>query len=139
MAGDISKGEQLRVALSKHRGCKRYGKYPDDLRKRAIAYSVERRRAGASVAEIAAELGVQDSTAGAWSSSAIERRSVPSSMGRDNATALSLVPVVVRPESASTLRHTRLEVEFPDGTRLTASGLGGRDFVEAIESLRRVR
>ena len=27
MAGDISKGEQLRAALGKHRGSKRYGKY----------------------------------------------------------------------------------------------------------------
>lgn len=137
MAGDTPRGEQLRAALSKHRARKRHGKYPDELRARAIAYSAARRRAGASITEIAAELGVQDATASAWSSSAVEGLTASSPASKP-VSALSLVPVVVRPEP-TTMRQARLEVELPDGTRLTASGLSGRDFVDAIESLRRAR
>ncbi len=137
MAGDTPMGEQWRAALSKYRALKRHGKYPDELRARAIGYSVERRRAGASIAEIAAELGVQDTTASAWSSPALESVTASARPAKP-VPALSLVPVVVRP-GPTTTRQARLEVELPDGTRLTASGLSGRDFVDAIESFRRVR
>jgi len=139
MTEDVTKGGQLRMALSKHRERRRHGKYPDELRRRAVEYCAERRRAGASVVEIARELGVQDATAGAWASRAVKRIPPEAAAPVSRSSALSLVPVVVRPEVHSAPRHTRLEVEFPDGTRLSASGLAGRDLVEAIESLRRIR
>ncbi len=139
MAEDLTKGGQLRLALSKHRERRRHGKYPDDLQRRAVEYCAERRRAGASVVEIARELGVQDATAGAWASKPAKLTPFQSAAPISHASALSLVPVVVRPEAQSAPRHTRLEVEFSDGTRLSASGLVGRDLVEAIESLRRIR
>jgi transposase-like protein len=140
MSDEAKKGAELRGELRKFRERKRHGKYPEPLRTRAIAYSLERRRAGASVVEIAGELGVTDATASVWSSPA-GKASVTAGVqtGAKRSSMMPLMPVVVRAEPTMTTRLTRLEVEFPDGTRLSASGLEGRDLVEAIESLRGIR
>lgn len=48
MGEDVTaKGGQLRMALSKHRERRWHGWYPDELRRKAVAYGVERRAAGA--------------------------------------------------------------------------------------------
>ena len=138
MTAEMLKGAQIRGALSKYREGMRYGKYPQDLQLRAVEYARDRRRAGASVAAIAAELGVHDVTARAWASAPKEPGSRSTRTVQEPAAGLSLVPVVIRPDP-TTARLTRLEVEFPDGTRLAASGIGARDLVDAIESLRRSR
>ena len=136
MTAEMSRGAQLRAALSKFRETKRHGKYPEELRVRAVEYSTDRRRAGASVAEIAAELGVRDLTARTWASE-VKRVGASSSAAVPASPGLSLIPVVVRPQSVPA-RPTRLEIELPDGTRLTVSGLSGSELAEAVESLRRM-
>ena len=137
MTAEMTKGAQIRGALLKYRERNRYGKYPQELQLPAVEYSIQRRRAGASVAEIAAELGVHEVTAKAWTA-ATAAVSGSSSIKSMPSAGLSLVPVVVRQEPALA-RLTRLEVEFSDGTRLVASGVGGSDLVDAIEALRRTR
>ena len=136
MTADMMKAAQLRAALSKYRERTRYGKYPLDLHQRAVAYCLERSRAGASLPEIVSELGVRDDTVKLWASAAGKPASRTSRTVTQAAPEVSLVPVVIRSQSTAA-RLTRLEVEFPDGTRLVASGVGGRELVDAIESLRR--
>jgi transposase len=59
---------QLRAEILRYREQTRAGKYPTDLRERAEAYVQQRIGAGATSAEIAAELGVRKSTADRWAS-----------------------------------------------------------------------
>jgi hypothetical protein len=132
-------GAQLRTALAKYREVKPYGKYPRALRDEAAAYCRERHKEGLTAAHLAEELGVNVATTSVWIApdrSRFERAALTAPA--KSASGLSLVPVVVRPEPSSS-RMGRLEVEFPDGTRLAASGIGARELLEAIESLRRSR
>ena len=139
MRVDSLNGAQLCNALSKFRERQRYGKYPQQLREQALAYCAEQSRSGATVTDLAAELGVYEATVSKWLSAG--RRHLPEAASSTvtRAAGLSLVPIVVRPEPSQTSRVARMEVEFPDGTRLAASGIGGRELAEAIESLRRSR
>jgi hypothetical protein len=137
MAGNREAAE-LRAAISRYREQTRAGKYPSELRKRAEVYAQERAFAGATPAEIAAELGVRERTAQQWSSST-ERPAEPSRPKAPTVVrSVPLVPLVVRPEPRET-PAMRLQVAFPDGTRLDVSGMAGRDLAEAIEALRRTR
>lgn len=128
---------QLRAALSRYREQKRRGKYPSTLRERVEAYARERSRAGATAAEIAAELGVRKVTADRWVCGG-ERSAESRGASPKVVASLPLVPVVVRPErrDASSMR---LKLTFADGTRMMVSGIGGREVAEAIEALRRTR
>jgi len=128
----------LRAAISRYREQTRAGKYPSELRKRAEVYAQQRAFAGATPAEIAAELGVRERTAHQWASSTERPAETPRPQTPAVVRSVPLVPVVVRPEprEASAMR---LQVAFPDGTRLDVSGMAGRDLAEAIEALRRVR
>lgn len=129
---------QLRAALSRYREQKRYGKYPSELRKRAMAYARERCRSGALASEIAAELGVHEATAESWAYGGEQLAERPSPSTPKAVDRLPLVPVVVRPEHQDVPRM-RLKLTFPDGTRMLASGIVGRDLAEAIEALRRTQ
>jgi hypothetical protein len=129
---------QLRAALSSYREQKRYGKYPSELQERAVAYARERIRAGAKTAEIAAELGVYEATAHRWASGREGSPARPLQSTPNAIASFPLVPVVVRGEHRDVPRM-RLKLEFPDGTRMLASGIVGRDLAEAIEALRRTR
>lgn len=108
---------QLRAELSRYREQKRYGKYPIELRERAVSYARERSRTGATASEIATELGVYETTATMWASGgkrSIKSRSpsIPKEVG-----TLPLVPVLVRAEHRD-VPLIRLKLEFPDGTRM---------------------
>lgn len=130
---------RLRAALAKYRERKHYGKYPDKLRAEAIVYSRERRHQGASVRQIATELGVREATADGWVQ---EESSGHASEKRRDSLALadiSLVPVTLKAEPAACERWGRLEVEFADGTRLIASGIGTQALADAIQALRGAR
>jgi hypothetical protein len=129
---------QLRAEISRYREQTRAGKYPSELRERAEAYAQQRVRAGATPAEIAAELGVRKSTADRWASG--DERSAETLLSAAPAVARSFpfVPVVVRPEHRE-MPSMRLRLAFPDGTRLQVSGIAGHDLAEAIDALRRTR
>lgn len=137
MAGNREAAE-LRAAISRYREQTRAGKYPSELRKRAEQYAQQRVGDGATPAEIAAELGVRERTAQQWASSTERPAETPRHQTPAVVRSVPLVPVVVRPEprEASAMR---LQVAFPDGTRLDVSGMAGRDLAEAIEALRRAR
>jgi hypothetical protein len=137
MAGNREAAE-LRAAISRYREQTRAGKYPSELRKRAEGYAQRRVGVGATPAEIAAELGVRERTAHQWASSTERPAETPRPQTPAVVRSVPFVPVVVRPEPCEAAAM-RLQVAFPDGTRLDVSGMSGRDLAEAIEAVRRVR
>lgn len=128
---------ELRAELARSRGRGKQANYPAETRSRAVAYARERRSEGVSFAQISAELGVNDVTMRNWINNAQAMGGpVTKPPARDD--QVSLLPVVVRADQGVP-GATRLEVVFPDGTRLGVTGIGGRDLVDAIEALRRSR
>jgi len=129
---------RLRAELTKYRERSRFGKYPKKLRIEGEKYARQRRAQGASVREIAAELAVREDTVKGWaasnSSTAVAAREQVAPL-----TEVSLVPVRVKAQAQPAERWGRLEVEFADGTRLVASGVGTHALADAIEALRRSR
>jgi len=104
-----------------------------------VDYARARRQQGNGPSLIAKELGIAVTTADAWSRPQQQMATIPtrarpgSSIVKDE---LSLIPVVVRPEQDHRVL-ARLEVEFSDGTRLQATGVGAEDLTRTIEMLRR--
>ena len=135
---DVHTAERLREQLASCRQSKGFNQYLAQLRQEAVRYARSRRRQGVRPSAIAVELGVAITTADGWSRleqdqpQAVRVRRPT----RTPRTELSLVPVVVRPESPRRVL-SRLEVEFGDGTRLQATGVSPEDLVRAIEVLRR--
>jgi hypothetical protein len=131
--------QSLREELSKYRNVKGFNRYPADLRDEAVDYARARRQQGNGPSLIAKELGIAVTTADAWSRPQQQMATIPtrarpgSSIVKDE---LSLIPVVVRPEQDHRVL-ARLEVEFSDGTRLQATGVGAEDLTRTIEMLRR--
>jgi hypothetical protein len=123
---------QLRGALAKYRERARHGRFPQDLRDQATAYARERVRAGAAIPAIASELGVSETTVGAWAGDGAQPMGAP--RGSVTSAAVAMVPLVVRP--APEMASARLEVLFPDGTKLQVSGMAGRELVDTIVALR---
>ena len=128
---------QLRGALARYREQVRFGRFPDDLREQAVTYTQERLRAGAEPAVIASELGVTATTVGPWVKQAA--RSAPAApLVRAGTAPVTMVPLMVRP-APEAVAGARLEVAFPDGTKLQVVGMAGRDVVDAITVLRGTR
>jgi hypothetical protein len=127
----------LRAALAKYRERAPYGRLPQDLRRQAESYTQERVRTGVATAAIASDLGVSETTVRGWvggharTARAAQRTSVVPA-------PVAMVPLMVRP-GPETGAGTRLEVSFPDGTKVQVVGLGGRELVEAITALRGAR
>lgn len=127
---DVEVGEELRREIAAFRKASPFGRYPTALYARARRYATEQRQAGVSVGKIAAELGVRQVTARAWCSEGAEE-----GRGRIQGNdGVSLVPLVVCPDAT-----TRLELQFPDGTRCQASGVTAPLLAQVIEALRRSR
>jgi len=124
---------QLRGALTKYRERARHGRFPQDLRDQATAYARERIRAGAAIPAIASELGVSETTVAAWTGDGAQPTGAP----RCSVTsaAVAMVPLVVRP-APETTSSARLEVLFPDGTKVQVAGMAGRELVDTIVALR---
>ena len=126
---------QLRGALAKYREQVRFGRFPDELRELGATYVQERRRAGAEPGAIAGELGISETTVRAWVKQParlpVPAASVPAAM----------VPLVIRPapQPGAGVAGARLEVAFPDGTKLQVMGMAGRDLVDTIAALRGAR
>lgn len=129
MAGTSS--EQLRDALTRYRQRVRHGRFPDDLRRRASAYVRERLCAGAAFAAIATELGVAEATSRAWA----EEEPTSAARVRASTAGVAMVPLLVRP-GPETAAIARLEVSFPDGTKVQVSGMTGREVTDTITALR---
>lgn len=127
---------QLRSALEKYRRRRGHGKYPERLRQRACKYVEQRLHQGMTVQAIADELGISRTAVARWSPSRKSPRVLAASCPPSG--ELSLVPVAIKPELAE-FRATRLEVDFPDGTRLQAFGIGLEAVGSAVEVLRRRR
>jgi hypothetical protein len=132
------RGEQLRGDLAAFRERTRRGAYSSALQGRAVAYAGDRVRNGAGPAEIAAELGVRELTVSRWiaksgDGSPLSTASAP----RASATPapVAMVPLLVRPV-AETGAGARVDISFPDGTKVQVVGMGGRELVEAILALR---
>jgi transposase-like protein len=128
-------GAQLRGDLAAFRERVHRGKFPSELRERAVAYVAERVRGGAAAAEIATELGVHGETARRWIAKASAEAPSPTDLAV-RGPALSLIPLIVGGQRLDASRP-RLRIELPDGTRVHASGLAVSDVVEAIQALRR--
>jgi predicted transcriptional regulator len=118
--------------LAKYREQVRFGRFPDELREQAATYTQERRRAGAEPAAIAGELGVCETTVRAWVKEAAR---LPARAG---SAPVAMMPLVVRPapQTVAGVAGARLEVAFPDGTKLQVVGMAGRDLVDTIAALR---
>jgi hypothetical protein len=106
-----------------------------------VAYAGDRVRNGAGPAEIAAELGVRKLTVSRW----IEKGGAASSSSTASAQRTSgepapvaMVPLMVRP-GPETGAGARLDISFPDGTKVQVVGVAGRDVVEALTALRGAR
>lgn len=127
---DVEAVDDLRRELAAFRKGSPFGRYPAALHARAKRYATEQRQAGASVGKIAAELGVRHVTARAWCGEGAEE-SRGRMQGNDS---VSLLPLVVCSDAA-----TRLELQFPDGTRCQASGVTAPLFAQVIQALRRSR
>ena len=125
--------EQVRVALAKYRERVPHGRFPDDLRKQAMAYVRGRLGERAGFAAIAVELGVSETATRTWAKEAA-RPTKAAPRGASSAEA-SMLPLLIRsaPEAAG---GARLDVSFPDGTKVQASGMSGREMVDAITALR---
>jgi hypothetical protein len=138
MRAEKATAEQLRCALAKHRQRQRHGKYPKRLREQACRYTRDRQSSGVDVGVIAKELGVPKATAARWTSEESESdESKPVQAERQSSVAgVSFVPVVVRP-ARSEWRAARLEVDFADGTRLQAFGVGPEVLATTLQTLRR--
>jgi transposase-like protein len=127
----------LRAALAKHREKAPYGRLPQDLRRQAESYAKERARTGAATAAIASELGVSGTTVRAWVGG--HAQSAPAAQRSSGVSApVAMVPLMVRP-GPEVGAGGRLEVSFPDGTKVLVVGMGGRELVEAITALRGAR
>jgi len=123
---------QLKTALLEYRQTVRGGGYPVELRERAGKHARRLRSRGASIDQIAAELGVTVSTARDWSIAAAD--------AVESAKALSLIPVVVQeqvPEKDVAPTCSGFEVSFPNGIVLRAKGLDASGIAQAIELLAR--
>jgi len=138
MSGTVrAKQVRLRGELLAYRKRGHDARYPNKLRAEATQYATQRLGQGASVPDIASELGVRESTVMVWVDGdggvthLVQSKPAPLS-------EVSLVPVTVRADPV-TERVGRLEVEFVDGTRLVVSGIGQQTLTEAIAALRRSR
>jgi transposase-like protein len=126
---------QLRGALDKYRRRRKYGKFPAPLRLRACQYAKHRLDDDATISVVAQELGVSRRLAARW---AREGKALKVGPRAPSTGELSFVPVVVKSEQ-SECRAARLEVEFPDGTRLHAFGIGSDALGSTIHALRSQR
>jgi hypothetical protein len=124
----------LRGALAKHREKTGYGRLPQDLRRQAESYTQERVSTGATTAAIASELAVSEATVRGWAGG--RGRAAPPASGVS--APVAMVPLMVRPGPESGA-GARLEISFPDGTKVQVVGMAGRDLVEAITALRGAR
>ena len=135
------RGEQLRGDLAAFRERTRRGAYSSALQGRAVAYAGDRVRNGAGPAEIAAELGVRMLTVSRWIAKGGAASSSSTASARRTSgepAPVAMVPLMVRP-GPETGTGARLEVAFPDGTKVQVVGMAGRDLVEAITALRGAR
>jgi len=126
-------GAQLREALAKYRERVRHGRLPRDLRDQATDYAQGRLRAGAAISAVATELGVSEARVGAWTAEGA-RSAGPSRVGAFSA-EVAMVPLMVRP-GPEPAGGARLEVSFPDGTKLSVSGMAERAVADTIIALR---
>ncbi len=127
----------LRGALAKHREKAAYGRLPQDLRKQAESYTQERVRTGAAMAAIASEVGVSETTVRGWAGGQ-PRSGRASQRSRGASAPFAMVPLMVGP-GPETGGGARLEVAFPDGTKVQVVGMAGRDLVETLTALRGAR
>lgn len=129
--------DQLRRALARYRQQQRHGKYPERLQQQACQYTKERRRSGWSVRAIAEELGVPAATAARWAAEEAEPGESRSlSEAQSPMSGMSFVPVMVRPEPKR-WPAARLELDFPDGTRVQVFGVDSDALASTIQTLRR--
>ena len=128
--------EQLRGALAKYRERVSHGRFPDDLRNQAMAYVQGRLGERAAFAAIAAELGVSETATRTWAKEAVRpTKAAPRSA---SLAEVSMLPLLVRP-APEPAGSVRLDVSFPDGTKVQASGISGREIVDTIAALRGAR
>jgi hypothetical protein len=111
--------EELRAELSTLGPRGRGRAYPKGLLEKLLSYTVARRRQGASIVEVASEVGINFRTLARW-------------LGARKTARFGRV-VVAAPVTAAAAGATRIVVHGPRGLRIE-----GLDLVAVAELLRRV-
>jgi len=111
---------ELRTALSELGPRGRGRAYPKGLLEKVLTYTVARRRQGAKLVEVAAELALSDQTLSRW-------------LGEKRAST-KFVPVVASPTAPpASIAPSKIVVHAPRGLRIE-----GLDVVAVAELVRRV-
>jgi len=112
--------EELRVELSKLGPRGRGRAYPKGLLEKLLSYTVARRRQGASIVEVAAEVGINFRTLARW-------------LGVRKAARFERVDVVAAPVTTAASVAASIVVHGPCGLRIE-----GLDLAGVAELVRRV-
>jgi len=128
----------VRQILASCRRSKGFCTYSASVKREAVRYLQVRLDEGAGLATISRELGVSHSTVETWAKairkgSELARPTVAAKTKSD----FSLVPIVVRQPEVSEHVVPHLEIDFPGGIRLQATGVCPAGLARAIEVLRR--
>jgi len=112
--------EELKVELSKLGPRGRGRAYPKGLLEKLLAYTVARRRQGASIVEVASEVGINFRTLARW-------------VGERKASRFGRIEVVAAPVATAPAAAPTIIVHGPRGLRIE-----GLDLAAAAELVRRV-
>jgi hypothetical protein len=112
--------EELRVELSKLGPRGRGRAYPKGLLEKLLSYTVARRRQGASIVEVASEVGINFRTLARW-------------LGARKAARFKRVDVVAAPVPTAAAVAASIVVHGPRGLRIE-----GLDLASVAELVRRV-
>ncbi len=128
---NVSEAHEIREQIRAFRAKTRWGRLPEALQIRGRAYAQQRREQGGKWKQIASELGVHGVTAQQWGSSDAKNGSVAPAEP-------VLMPVVVKHKNAAKDALDRVEVEFPNGVRVRASGVGAQGLEQLMRMLGRL-
>jgi hypothetical protein len=112
--------EELRVELSALGPRGRGRAYPKGLLEKLLSYTVARRRQGASIVEVASEVGINFRTLARW-------------LGERKAASFGRVEVVATRRATATAATPTIIVHGPRGLRIE-----GLDLIAVAELVRRV-
>lgn len=132
-----SESKELLTQIREYRQAHHNGRFPDELRERAEVLVRQRREKGRSWHAIARELGISQTTAVQWGTAAKACESTH--RASTERPIPQLVPVVVSDRRPVQTTMDRIEVEFPNGVRLRALGLGSNGLEQLMRVLEKIR
>lgn len=127
-----AEAREIYEQVKAYRARKPRGRLPDAVQKLGQAYARKRREMGGSWAQIGTALGVLPVTAQQWAESASIEAAA------DVRQAPALLPILVSHKSAPPrVVADRIEVEFPNGVRLRATGLSEPTLERLVQTMGR--